>query len=232
MEKNLHGFTLAEVLITLGIIGVVAAMTIPTLMQNSQDAEFKSAFKKMYSTTAQAVSSIAYDNGGSLDDSQFSDNNSFRNLFSNYFSAVKTCDDGDSSCWTCNGARKDDYFISGSSVTNTSGQSWWYENRPVIVLKDGTLMNFAYLSSTCQESDGGIVAPYTGTLCGAIFVDVNGCKAPNTWGKDIYYIEVQKNKIFPLGPSSNNNSSMACSKTAGTYAGLQCAEYVLGNKDY
>lgn len=46
-------FTLAEVLITLGVIGVVAAMTIPTLIQNTQNAEYKTAYKKAYSDLSQ-----------------------------------------------------------------------------------------------------------------------------------------------------------------------------------
>jgi len=48
------GFTLAEVLITLGIIGVVAAMTIPTLIANTNSAKFSSQFKKSLSTLGQA----------------------------------------------------------------------------------------------------------------------------------------------------------------------------------
>ena len=48
------GFTLAEVLITLGIIGVVAAMTIPTLIANTNGAKFRSQFKKTLSTLNQA----------------------------------------------------------------------------------------------------------------------------------------------------------------------------------
>ena len=48
------GFTLAEVLITLGIIGVVAAMTIPTLIANTNGAKFRSQFKKSISTLNQA----------------------------------------------------------------------------------------------------------------------------------------------------------------------------------
>ncbi len=48
------GFTLAEVLITLGIIGVVAAMTIPTLIANTNGAKFRSQFKKTISTLNQA----------------------------------------------------------------------------------------------------------------------------------------------------------------------------------
>lgn len=54
MKKHL-GFTLAEVLITLGIIGVVAAMTIPTLMSNTNSSEMKTAFKKVLSAMNQAV---------------------------------------------------------------------------------------------------------------------------------------------------------------------------------
>ena len=62
MMKRHAGFTLAEVLITLGIIGVVAAMTIPTLMSNTGRAEFKTAFKKVVSAVNQAVTlSVAVD---------------------------------------------------------------------------------------------------------------------------------------------------------------------------
>lgn len=52
--KQKHGFTLAEVLITLGIIGIVAAMTIPTLISNTNGAKFRSQFKKSISTLSQA----------------------------------------------------------------------------------------------------------------------------------------------------------------------------------
>ncbi len=52
--KKRSGFTLAEVLITLGIIGVVAAMTIPTLIQNTNSVKFASQFKKTLSTLSQA----------------------------------------------------------------------------------------------------------------------------------------------------------------------------------
>lgn len=56
---NIHnkktGFTLAEVLITLGIIGVVAAMTIPTLIQNTNSVKFSSQFKKTLSTLNNSI---------------------------------------------------------------------------------------------------------------------------------------------------------------------------------
>lgn len=49
------GFTLAEVLITLGIIGVVAAMSIPTLISNTNSAKFSAQFKKTLATLNQAA---------------------------------------------------------------------------------------------------------------------------------------------------------------------------------
>ncbi len=58
-----RAFTLAEVLITLGIIGVVAAMTIPTLMANIRSHQYRSKFKKAVSTISQAarMSQAQYD---------------------------------------------------------------------------------------------------------------------------------------------------------------------------
>ena len=59
-NKRMSGFTLAEVLITLGIIGVVAAMTMPTLMNSTQGAQYKAAYKKALSAIAQQKSFVGY----------------------------------------------------------------------------------------------------------------------------------------------------------------------------
>lgn len=53
--NGMSGFTLAEVLITLGIIGVVAAMTMPTLINSTNGAQYKTAYKKALSVMSQAV---------------------------------------------------------------------------------------------------------------------------------------------------------------------------------
>ena len=60
---NKKGFTLAEVLITLGIIGIIAAITMPTLINNSTELQFRSAFKKGLSSLNQAVTmNVTLDN--------------------------------------------------------------------------------------------------------------------------------------------------------------------------
>ena len=61
--KLKNGFTLAEVLITLGIIGVVAALTIPTLIGNYQKKEVPVRLQKMYNTIQNAISQAELENG-------------------------------------------------------------------------------------------------------------------------------------------------------------------------
>ena len=61
--KKRNAFTLAEVLITLGIIGVVAAMTLPTLIQKYQDKSDYTHLKKIYSQLLQATLSLEQEYG-------------------------------------------------------------------------------------------------------------------------------------------------------------------------
>ena len=67
MNKTIKsGFTLAEMLITLAIIGVLAAMTIPALINNTHKAENVVALKKAYETLNQAFYALKAENGGSI----------------------------------------------------------------------------------------------------------------------------------------------------------------------
>src|SRR5574344_784011 len=65
MEKNKRNFafTLAEVLIVLGIIVIVAALTIPTLMMNAQKHEYVTGLKKFYSTWNNGFAQMLADEG-------------------------------------------------------------------------------------------------------------------------------------------------------------------------
>ena len=67
-------FTLAEVLITIGIIGVVAALTIPTLISNYQQFVLNVQFKKTYSLITQTVDNVNLD-FGYLPQCYYSNNN-------------------------------------------------------------------------------------------------------------------------------------------------------------
>lgn len=87
MNKR-HGFTLAEVLITLVIIGVIAAMTVPTLMQSTNNEEYRSAFKKAVAMLNQAIT-MNYALTGN-DASVYNSNSSMVSMFSSRLSVLKT----------------------------------------------------------------------------------------------------------------------------------------------
>ena len=72
----LYGFTMAEVLITLGIIGVVAAMTLPAIINETRNKELEVQFKKVYSELNQIAQLFKNEKGISLSE-WAADNNVF-----------------------------------------------------------------------------------------------------------------------------------------------------------
>lgn len=98
--KGLMGFTLAEVLITLGIIGVVAAMTMPTLIANHQKKQVGVNLSKFYSIMSQAVLRWQEDEGLIAGDYKFSDKsgaalaNWYNTSIGKYIQTVKKEQDG------------------------------------------------------------------------------------------------------------------------------------------
>lgn len=218
-------FTLAEVLITLGIIGVVAAMTIPTLMNSTQDKEFKAKLLKEYSVLSQVQGLLAVDNGGDFS-SVFSSctadgttgETCMKNIFKTKLNYTKECDSG-ATLGTCISAVADIKYLNGSAA-----DAWGLGNGTGgiagLVLNDGTSMTMHLDSSTCSD-----VISY-GALCGWTTVDVNGLQKPNQWGKDIYLFYILSNKIIPA--SATTESSDDCG--AGTNYGRTCAgKYISGN---
>lgn len=175
-KYNFNGFTLAEVLITLGIIGVVAAISIPALMKNTEDKENKTAWKKIYSELNQATKLIANDSGGRLDGSFGTTLNSdnYRDVYIAYLKNVKLCDKNQgTSCW------------SSTANLNTPNVHDWYCNwsggRSTAIMPSGAILCFGHTKVDCSDINAGQT-----TGCGIIYIDVNGLKAPNTWGKDVY----------------------------------------------
>ena len=81
-------FTLAEVLITLGIIGVVAAITMPTLINNYQKKAAITAAKKAYSTLSQAYTQLVNDNGEGLSVCSINNSECLGKLFAPYLKSL------------------------------------------------------------------------------------------------------------------------------------------------
>ena len=169
--KRVHsGFTLAEVLITLGIIGVVAAMTMPTLMNATNGAQYKTAYKKALSVISQAVVlNLAlddYDLGTTTETGTGADDISMFALLKNRTNVVRTE----------TGAIEGYNFILGRSATSqdSAGNTGLADNYTVF-FNDGIMFTFPKAAKNCTEvnaSDGPSSNCYG-------FIDVNGTKAPN-----------------------------------------------------
>lgn len=99
--KKQNAFTLAEVLITLGIIGVVAAMTMPSLLNATQGKQYVTAYKRALATMSQA-GAINY----ALDDVDFSTTTTIGDILKKRMNVTKV--DGNNI-----------YFNDGSKLTVT-----------------------------------------------------------------------------------------------------------------
>lgn len=207
-KKHL-AFTLAEVLITLGIIGIVAAMTIPTLLNNANDNQFKVAWKKNFAIIANATNLLMTDNGGSLK-ALYSTNDDLKLAYSQKFSYNTMCDSGNirGICWH---QQNQSYDLSGSPM------SW--DNGAGFILADGSLLNVNIYDPACNQAVGNL------KICGTIHVDVNGFKGPNRRGKDIYSLWILENKIEPYGADDGQQNS--CTVNGAT--GASCAAEFLYN---
>ena len=165
------GFTLAEVLITLGIIGVVAAMTMPTLMNATNGAQYKTAYKKALSVISQAiVLNLAlddYDLGTTTTTAETG--TSIFALLNNRMNVVRTE----------TGAITGYSALLGSSATTLTGDAADLSNNYTVFFNDGIMFTFNKAAYDCRESrvmvDG---EPADDTDCRG-FIDVNGTKAPN-----------------------------------------------------
>jgi len=204
-NKN-KAFTLAEILITLTIIGVIAALTIPTLLQNKNEQELKTAYKKMYATLSQAAARLVSDSGGTLKGDL-----NYVNRFTPYLNVSKICSNSEiyGNCWHKMGEFK---YLKGTPVTG-------YGDEMGMVLSDGSLLFFGNKSIDCSNAIYGVAT------CAVIRFDVNGFKKPNTFGKDIFDIHLFPTTIKPLGiPEDSFNPNTDCSPT-GT--GQSCGYKIL-----
>lgn len=216
MTKS-KAFTLAEVLITLAILGVVAATVIPSLMNNIKNEQLVAMLKKDYSTLSQATQMIVADNGGSIK-GVCSDNDCLRDLYGKYIKELKTCNNGAyiGECWHSNSGTKVAHYLDGTAITG------WGPGGSVGVLVDGGFARFGSIASDCDSNLPGWSESLKNNIgCGSIAIDINGYKAPNVMGRDIFYFAILENRIAPYGTDLDTYSS-----TCNT-SGYGCAAKVL-----
>lgn len=207
-------FTLAEVLITLTIIGVVAALTIPALMNNIQDMQFKAAAKAAFSKASQAVQQMKVDNGGDLS-TYYTTVNSFKPVFMAYFKVIKDCNL--SNCAPRGtGCRSDIYLSLSGNKANSC-----FTDEGQFVTTDGIFWGI-------DNSGSGSIY---------ITVDVNGYGTkPNVYGRDVFMFQLLNDNLVPMGGDNTGYpaSTDKCLKRVDNdaYQGWACMYYVMQGIDY
>lgn len=206
--KKQKGFTLSEVLITLAIIGIVAALTIPSLIVKKEKQGYVIALKKAYTMTNQVLIEMAADNGciGDLKCTGLfninTTNQSFGSEFVKYFKILKDC--GVQSLQGCFNDNVNIYYDGSSSSTRQYDEFGYYE----FITADGiSFAVYNYHNNCIPPSDGSVDSMgITGDLsqvCGYILVDVNGpTKKPNSNGRDIFQFWITNGKtplLYPYG---------------------------------
>lgn len=194
------GFTLAEVLITLGIIGVIAAMTLPTVIANYQKASYVTGLKKFSSSGNQVLNLIASDYGcpGDLACTGIfnSDDDALGAIITKYFKVTKNCGTSTTDkCWAIVNSNYD-----GTGGTHDYNKDSTYK----FITADGMSVMMHSYGSNCADWDFGYThyGPVS-HACGYLSVDVNGFKTPNRLGRDVFAFYIVSGKggtmLYPNG---------------------------------
>ncbi len=205
MKQKYNAFTLAEVLITLGIIGVVAALTLPSVVANYQKKVWVAQLKETYSILSQGFQKMLSDDG--VD--KLSDTEIWSNLSDN-------CNQDSSNCGNfVNSLQK--YFditrdTEKSKYTITEymgrGGNHSYENNGYFFkLKNGVTLIYYTFYKTPREKTSEeclFIKSNGGQMCSVIgywlSLDINGFKHPNQYGRDIFVFYLSnEGKLFPMG---------------------------------
>ena len=185
-------FTLAEVLITLGIIGVVAAMTIPNIVSKYQKKVLVSQFKKSYASVQNAINMTIAENGTPYEcynmgfgGYHVTDCAVFWNDLLKQMKVIKTCNYAadDKECGQVSYKTKEQVLAEGGSITNSSCSFLDYGARKVNILSDGSYI-INYGGSDLRSHHNIYFA-----------IDTNGAKGPNKWGYDLFYMVLNRESM-------------------------------------
>ena len=223
-------FTLAEVLITLGIIGVVAAMTLPTLIANYQKQVTLAKLKKAYSVLSQVLERNYYDHGdiGSFvgtgsEVTEQKTRDFFNTYWLPYFDSPEISKEGTFPYGKSVPFRGFDNTTFTTSVTTS-----YADGRIALTTKDGISYYIFTLRWVDVTDENGNVIDRKMTYAEnmQVFVDVDGTKGENKMGKDvfIFQIDTTKNKVNPYG---HNLSSSVLERNCPNGNGSYCSARIL-----
>ena len=221
--KHKAAFTLAEVLITLGIIGIVAALTIPQLIAKHRAKELETGLKKSASVIQQALEMANADNGEPLTPASVNCFK-FKHILAPYLKVLKDCGSG-TEIGSCVPNPEAGPFRGEATATYKTYNK--YTDASHSTLDDGQLLlndgSFLYFENSCAVGSRVYIS-----------VDVNGYKkGPNIWGHDLFTFQLMDNgKLLPMGAPGTAWTNM-CSKTSTErYNGIGCTSKALSDPNY
>ena len=218
--KRKFAFTLAEVLITLGVIGIVAALTLPTLIANYKKQVIISKLNKVYSTISQAYIFAKSDNGELQDwklenytESDKDDEDILYYLLP-YLKVLRFCGKSEKGCFP-NVA----YGSIGSTGFGVNiDSSKWYSNA---ILEDGSIISSITFRSNVKNKV---------IVRGFIRVDVNGNNPPNVLGIDLFNFSISSERVVPYGLVGDGNGAVSSANDFEINRGDYCAAWVIYGK--
>lgn len=214
MKKS--AFTLAEVLITLVILGIIAAITIPVILSNHSREEQKSRVKKAYSTLANAMTKVKAAGGDLEFDFVDANNENINNWYNKYLApnliTMKVCYDT-AGCWH----NDDNLLLNGTPVPwNRKGVGIGH-NIITAILNDGTTINLDVHSQNRMVNYFGVNSNTVGLV---IFFDINGGRKPNIIGKDVFAAVYTAKGFVPAYKDKTAAQKQADCSASGT--GISC----------
>ena len=202
-------FTLAEVLITLGIIGVVAAMTMPSLIANYQKKVWVNQLKKSVSVLEQGFQKMLADDGVDkltdtsvwanlhgmssilFSDGMIEENVKFANSLKQYFKCNDQLLNYANKYMSMPAGHVNDVYLGDKSYN--------------IILADGSMITYETVIS-------GDTRRYLGDdIAANIVIDVNGIKTPNTYGRDVFVFDLSESgNLIPRGIDDWKDDPLLC----------------------
>lgn len=194
--KRFIGFTIAEVLITICIVGIVATIILPGLIVNIEKQIAVAKVKEIYSMLSQATNQINKNCGGDVSgclaapnaaDNNAAARNDLARIYKSEFNIVKDCTDGvTTNCFVNENIKYlRDYPFDWHNLSTAI-----YASNSAFVLKNGMVLGFDWDNN--------------GSYYFTIDVDINGNKGPNRMGKDVFFFVYDQNKKIIISFPSND----------------------------